>query len=123
MKFLILRTNLQFVIDPNDKFCTPLDGNDPVLAIATLSTGKFTTAGWDIFRDCLHPHSYNEENYKIQFTSLNVKLNVYNLYHKTSSHRTIAIKNPQRLFHDKFNSGDVYTISTSITVYRGGIEE
>lgn len=77
MKFLILGTNLQFVIDPNDPFCTPLEGDDPVLAIATLSTGKFTTAGWDTFRDCLRPHSYNEENYEIQFTSLNVKLNVY----------------------------------------------
>jgi hypothetical protein len=123
MKFLILGTNLQFVIDPNDIFCTPLEGDDPVLAIANLCTGKFTTAGWDIFRDCLHPHSYNEENYEIQFTSLNVKLNVYNLYHKTLSHGKIAIKKPQRLFHDKFDSGDVYTISTSVTVYGGGIEE
>jgi hypothetical protein len=120
MKFIILGSELQSVLEP-DGWIKPTDGI-PVLAIAALSTGRFTKAGWDIFINSLQPHSYNEEKYEIQFNSLNIKLNVYNLFYTTSSHKTILIESPERLFYEYYKSGTMLTFSTCATMYGGGLQ-
>jgi hypothetical protein len=123
MKFIILGTDLQNVIEP-DGFLRPTDGI-PVLAIAAISTGehrRFTKAGWDRFIDSLQPHSYNEEKYEVQFNSLKIKLNVYDLFYKTLSDQTIVIESPERLFYEFYKSGTMLTFSTCATMYGGGLQ-
>jgi hypothetical protein len=123
MKFIILGIDLQSIIEPNGVL-RPTDGI-PVLAIAAILTGerrRFTKAGWDIFMDSLQPHSYNEEKYEVQFNSPRINLNVYDLFYKTSSHQTIVIKSPERLFHEYYKSGTMLTFSTCATIYGGGLQ-
>lgn len=121
MKFIILGTDLQYVIEPNG-WGSGLIGGIPVLAIANISTAKLTEAGWNVFIDSLEPHSYDEENYEVKFDSLNIKLNVYNLFYETVSSHTIAINGPERLFYDYYKSGTILTFSTCATMYKGGLQ-
>ncbi|KAH8800803.1 hypothetical protein F5884DRAFT_890501 [Xylogone sp. PMI_703] len=123
IKFVILGTDLQSVIEP-DGFWGPADGI-PLLAITAIPTGKpfrFTKAGWDRFIGSLQPHSYDEGKYEVQFNSLKIKLNVYNLFYETLSHQTIVIKSPERLFNEYYKSGTMLTFSTVATMYGGGLQ-
>lgn len=121
MKFIILGRDLQYSIEPDGWALRPTDGI-PVLAIATISTGKFTEVGWKIFIDSLQPHSYDEENYEVKFISPKITLNVYNLFYKTVSSQTIAIKSPERLFYEYYKSGTMRTFSICATMYKGGLQ-
>lgn len=126
MKFIILGTDLQYVIEPDGWALRPTGGIS-ALAIATISTAKFTEVGWNKFIDSLQPHFYDEEKYEVKFNSLDIKLNVYNLFYKTVSSKnispqTIAIKRPELLFYEYYKSGTMLTFSTCATMYRGGLQ-
>jgi hypothetical protein len=95
----------------------------PELILAALNTNKrqLSKAGWHSFRTSLHPHSYDEGKYEINFTSLNVKLNIHSLIYNTL-HQDIFVMEPERLFWRYFKSGLFEVISTCATMYKGHLE-
>lgn len=118
-KFVILGTDLEGIPEPDGFFVT--HERTRVLAIAVISTGTFTKAAWDIFIGSLQVHTFDEENYEVLFEGPNVKLNVYSLFYRTQSRRTILIKDPELLLYNYFKSGTVLTLSTCATTYGGGL--
>lgn len=126
LKFLILGIDLESILRPDSSW-TLLSKGQPVLAIAILATKnprRLTRSGWGNFLKALKPHTYDPENYEIkfEFKDLKITLNAYNLFYDTKNQQEIIMRDPDRLFWSKYNSGDVLELSTSAIIYKGRLE-